>query len=617
MGLTLLLTKNLIVNKVLFTIGLSLIFSVSFSQWGDCSNNTDACTNPSFNVNSSGFGNIEEFTTASNISNPQTNPNPSPGNMGCLMTGEVNSTWLLITVSSTGTLEFSMGTAGSLNCFDWIMWPYDPNLTCTEIQNNNWPPIACNWNGACGGITGMANAGNLPAGADPTDFENGLNVSAGDQFMICFSNYSSAATNVPLDFYGTANVTCGNAFGATICYGDTATIYATDGISYTWDTSIPGFIGTNTAGDTAYVNPTVTTSYTVTIDFGTIGTQIDTAIVEVLPALNSAVIKTNETCLDSADGSFAISTSSGLPPINYSISGPVTNANNQTGNFDNIEAGPYVITITDSNGCIEEINDTINPGPFCCNFSAEISSDTVQCLNDCTGEIYLNLTNAIPPIETLWYRESILSDILVGTNIDTLYNLCPGNYYVLVTDSTECPSGDTSFVFSQEIYPSLNIMTDTSITAGIDYFIWATGDGDITWSPPTFLSCYECDTAFSIGTQTIEYVATITDSIGCEMKDTVLIEIVINPLFVPSGFSPNNDGLNDQLKVIGGGVTFFSFLIFDKWGNVVFETNDISIGWDGTFKGVELPSDVFVYVVEASFTNQQVVKLTGDVTLFR
>lgn len=617
MGLTLLLTKNLIVNKVLFTIGLSLIFSVSFSQWGDCSNNTDACTNPSFNVNSSGFGNIEEFTTASNISNPQTNPNPSPGNMGCLMTGEVNSTWLLITVSSTGTLEFSMGTAGSLNCFDWIMWPYDPNLTCTEIQNNNWPPIACNWNGACGGITGMANAGNLPAGADPTDFENGLNVSAGDQFMICFSNYSSAATNVPLDFYGTANVTCGNAFGATICYGDTATIYATDGISYTWDTSIPGFIGTNTAGDTAYVNPTVTTSYTVTIDFGTIGTQIDTAIVEVLPALNSAVIKTNETCLDSADGSFAISTSTGLPPINYSISGPVTNANNQTGNFDNIEAGPYVITITDSNGCIEEINDTINPGPFCCNFSAEISSDTVQCLNDCTGEIYLNLTNAIPPIETLWYRESILSDILVGTNIDTLYNLCPGNYYVLVTDSTECPSGDTSFVFSQEIYPSLNIMTDTSITAGLDYFIWATGDGDITWSPPTFLSCYECDTAFSIGTQTIEYVATITDSIGCEMKDTVLIEVVINPLFVPSGFSPNNDGLNDQLKVIGGGVTFFSFLIFDKWGNVVFETNDISIGWDGTFKGVELPSDVFVYVVEASFTNQQVVKLTGDVTLFR
>ena len=93
--------------------------------------------------------------------------------------------------------------------------------------------------------------------------------------------------------------------------------------------------------------------------------------------------------------------------------------------------------------------------------------------------------------------------------------------------------------------------------------------------------------------------------------------VIINPLFVPSGFSPNGDWLNDILKVIGGGTSFFNFIIYDKWGNVVFETNDISIGWDGTYKGVDLPSDVFIYVVEASFTNSQVVKLTGDVTLFR
>ena len=617
MVLMLLLTKNLIVNKVLFTILLILSLSGVYSQWGDCTNNTDACTNPSFNITPSGFGNIEEFTTTFNVSNPQTNPNPNPGNMGCLLTGEVNSTWLLITVSTTGTLEFSMGTAGTFNCFDWIMWPYDPILTCTEIQNNNWPPIACNWNGACGGITGMANPGNLPAGADPTDFENGLNVNAGDQFMICFSNYSSASTNVPLDFYGTANVSCGNAFGTTICYGDTATIYATDGISYTWDNSIPGFIGTNAVGDTAYVNPTVTTNYIVSIDFGLIGIQVDTAIVEVLPALNSTVIITHEICLDSTDGSLSISTSTGLPPVDYSISGPLTTANNQTGNFNNLESGIYNITITDANGCSEEITDTINPGPFCCNFSAEITTDTVQCLNDCTGELYLNLTNAIAPIDIAWYKQSLFTNLLMGLNIDTLSNLCPGNYYAIITDSTGCPSIDTVLLFSQEIYPSINIMNDTTITAGLDYLIWANGDGDISWSPSTFLSCVDCDTTFSIGTQTIEYIATITDSIGCEMKDTVYIEIIINPLFVPSGFSPNNDGLNDQLKVIGGGTTFFSFLIFDKWGNVVFETSDIANGWDGNYKGVALPSDVFVYVVEASFTNQQVVKLTGNVTLFR
>ena len=124
-------------NKLITTLFITLISTVFHAQWGDCTNSTDACSNPSFNISPSGFGSVEEFTSFSNVSNPQTNPNPLPGNTGCLLTGEVNSTWLLINVSSAGTLEFSMGTAGTLNCFDWIMWPYDPNLTCTEIQNNN------------------------------------------------------------------------------------------------------------------------------------------------------------------------------------------------------------------------------------------------------------------------------------------------------------------------------------------------------------------------------------------------------------------------------------------------------------------------------------------------
>ena len=56
----------------------------------------------------------------------------SPGNSGCLLSGELNSTWLLITVTSPGTLEFSMGDLASPGCFDWIMWPYDAN-TCDDI----------------------------------------------------------------------------------------------------------------------------------------------------------------------------------------------------------------------------------------------------------------------------------------------------------------------------------------------------------------------------------------------------------------------------------------------------------------------------------------------------
>ncbi len=117
---------------------------------GDCGVAINACNNPSFSVDPSGFGLVDELAN-NNISNPQINPNCC--NSGCLLSGELNSTWLIINVATSGTLEFSMGASGgSGNCYDWIMWSYDAN-SCANIQNNTLPPVACNWNGACGGFT--------------------------------------------------------------------------------------------------------------------------------------------------------------------------------------------------------------------------------------------------------------------------------------------------------------------------------------------------------------------------------------------------------------------------------------------------------------------------------
>ena len=140
------------------------------------------------------------------------------------------------------------------------------------------------------------------------------------------------------------------------------------GLSYVWNTSIPGFIGTNAAGDTAYVNPTVTTSYPVQIDFGTIGIQYDTAIVIVMPFLDPSAIVTNEICVDSADGAIEISTAAGQAPFTYSIIGPGLNTNNQTGLFENLAAGIYTIDVVDDFGCTDQIIVTVDPGPFCSAF---------------------------------------------------------------------------------------------------------------------------------------------------------------------------------------------------------------------------------------------------------
>lgn len=416
---------KLILNILILFVGFS-----ATAQWSDCSNSIPACSNPSFNVTPNGSGNDTDFTTSSTVSNPQTNPNTNPGNSGCLLSGELNSTWIVISVSQSGDLEFSMGTAGSNNCFDWIMWPYDANA-CNGIQGNTLPPVSCNWNGMCTGITGMAFSGNIPAGGDQLDFEYPISVNTGDQFILCFSNYSSASTNVPLDFFGSAQVTCGSTTNPTICYGDTAEMVVFDGVSWTWDTSTPGFINTNANGDIAYANPTVTTDYDVTITFSD-GSTIDvTSTVTVLPQITATILATPETCSGTADGALSISLTNATAPVTYDLSGPST-ASNTTGNFSNLSAGTYTIDITDANGCTIQETANISTGPACCSMVLTVTTTDVDCFGNCNGSATVDTTGTNGTSTIQWYDNGTP---IAGANGTTVNGLCVGNYSVEVTDA--------------------------------------------------------------------------------------------------------------------------------------------------------------------------------------
>lgn len=191
------------------TAGSSITFSVNCPNpggpvfAGDCVSAVPVCTNINFAVDPSGYGNTNELCTSC-TTNPSTNP--ASTHFGCLMSGELNSTWMVVNVATSGTLEFSFGApSSSFLCYDWIMWPYNA-ATCTAISNNTLAPVRCNWNSPCDGFTGIGST--PPAGGAATNFEPNLNVTAGSQYLICFSNYSSAVTNVPLNFFGTASVSC-------------------------------------------------------------------------------------------------------------------------------------------------------------------------------------------------------------------------------------------------------------------------------------------------------------------------------------------------------------------------------------------------------------------------
>ncbi len=178
----------------------------------DCANAINVCTDINFSVDPNGFGNTNEIPSLGSFSNPAYGLFGEPsmpwgsGNQGCLRSNELNSTWMIVNVEAAGILEFTFGGLGTQTGFyDWIMYPYNSN-TCTNIINDNIAPVRCNWNLMSSGGTGLANI--IPPGGNAGNFEPPLNVNMGDQFVICFSNWSSITTSVPLQFGGSAGVSC-------------------------------------------------------------------------------------------------------------------------------------------------------------------------------------------------------------------------------------------------------------------------------------------------------------------------------------------------------------------------------------------------------------------------
>jgi len=146
-----------------------------------------------------------------------------------------------------------------------------------------------------------------------------------------------------------------------------------------------------------------------------------------------------------------------------------------------------------------------------------------------------------------------------------------------------------------------------------------------SWSPGTGIDLPNIqDPIFSYGTS-IQYKITLTSDSGCVTVDTVLVRI-INPndtsltpnLFVPKAWTPNKDGVNDKLYPITYHIRELKyFRIFDRWGQLMFETTILANGWDGIYKGQKQVMDVYTWTVEAIGDDGSVIKKSGNSILLR
>jgi gliding motility-associated-like protein len=149
----------------------------------------------------------------------------------------------------------------------------------------------------------------------------------------------------------------------------------------------------------------------------------------------------------------------------------------------------------------------------------------------------------------------------------------------------------------------------------------ASGGAKYVWSPAASLTNpNSADPVASPSTSTMYYVQASSPE-GCIAVDSILVKVspggVENGYWVPNAFTPNNDGKNDCFGIKHwGAVSHLNFMIYNRWGEVVFQTSDASRCWDGTFKGASLPTGTFVYLIDAETLCGQ-VKRKGTVTLIR
>ncbi len=172
------------------------------------------------------------------------------------------------------------------------------------------------------------------------------------------------------------------------------------------------------------------------------------------------------------------------------------------------------------------------------------------------------------------------------------------------------PSPAAAFTYSP--FPSMENTPTRFIngTTGAVRYQWSFGDG---------ATSTDVDPIHQYATTGINTVCLIaTNQFGC--VDTLcqpVQSIVVSAVDVPNAFTPNGDGRNDRVYVRGFGIVKLNFRIYNRWGQLVFQSTDQTIGWDGYFKGRLQPMDAYGYVVDVEFNNGERVTKKGDITLLR
>lgn len=281
--------------------------------------------------------------------------------------------------------------------------------------------------------------------------------------------------------------------------------------------------------------------------------------------------------------------------------------------------GIYTVTLTENkNGCIDTETQTVE---LYKNPVADMGIYPASGCNPLTVT-FANLSTSASPLTYLWtFGDGSTSSLANPTHVFSPPGVHPVSLTVSTADKCINVSGTSTLITVNPVPTAgFTIVTDNESyvqctnNASPDVTSWHYNFDDGASSPETNpIHYYSSVNVFYI-------VQTVTNTYGC--TDTYTVPVTIIPEFafwIPNAFTPGNkDGMNDIFKPKVIGVEEYTFSVFNRWGELIYETHDIDAGWDGTYKGANSPLDVYVW--KCDFKNnvsKEYENHVGHVTLVR
>ena len=431
---------------------------------------------------------------------------------------------------------------------------------------------------------------------------------------LCAGNYSvtitdnhGCTTNLPVNIVDTSNFFAAiDSVISPSCYGycdASAFVIANGGLqpyTYNWNNGEHGSSTDSLCAGTHNV---------MVFEAGGCIRDIFFNINQPTSVILTPTVVANPSCAGLCNGQITVSASGGTPSYTYVWSSSQTGAS-----INNLCDGTYYVTAYDSHNCSEiDTLTLVEPTTLLAN----VVASNVPCEEICNGVATVSASGSVPQYSYLWSN---------GFTGNPATGLCSGTYTVTATDSHFCSNIVTVVVEDSAVFPPvIHTYADDTIlynTQSTGLYTTVINGFTYLWSPITGLGNPASPEPTATPASTTTYYVTITDQYGCKYVDSVTIYVIDvlcdeSQIFIPNAFTPNGDNNNDVLYVRSNVMKSIYFVIYDRWGEKVFETYDMTQGWNGTFRGKACDPGVFDYYMKAICIDDKEFIKKGNITLIR